>query len=102
MANVPRAGDRAQDDPTQTNSSGGGAFLQERVCGSPAFAADFLNAHEALRPDICLIDAMLITTLNAAIERGLHFTAVNHLAWNPAGAAFLNSFAAALPGRAAG
>jgi UDP:flavonoid glycosyltransferase YjiC (YdhE family) len=45
---------------------------------------------------------MLITTLNAAIERGLYFAAINHLAWNPAGAVFLNSFAAALPGRAAG
>jgi MGT family glycosyltransferase len=61
-----------------------------------------LNTYDALYPDTCLIDAMLITTLNAAIERGLYFAAINHLAWNPAGAVFLNSFAAALPGRAAG
>ena len=92
-----------QYDPTQPHSLDEEAvFLQQRVCGSPAFAVDCLNVYDALHPDICLIDAMLITTLNAAIERGLYFTAVNHLAWDPAGAAFLNSFAAALPGRAAG
>ena len=92
-----------QYDPTQPHSyDEENAFLQHHVCGSPAFAADFLNAYDALSPDVCLVDAMLITTLNAAIERGLYFAAVDHLAWNPAGAAFLNSFAAALPGRAAG
>jgi UDP:flavonoid glycosyltransferase YjiC (YdhE family) len=92
-----------QFDPTQPHTyEEEGTLLRQRVCGSPAFAADFLNAYDALHPDVCLIDAMLITTLNAAIERGLYFAAVNHLAWNPAGAAFLNSFAAALPGRAAG
>jgi UDP:flavonoid glycosyltransferase YjiC (YdhE family) len=92
-----------QFDPTQPHTlDEEKTWLQQRVCGSPAFAADFLNAYDALRPDICLIDAMLITTLNAAIESGVYFAAVNHLAWNPAGAAFLNSFAAGLPGRAAG
>ncbi|HEY0421851.1 MAG TPA: glycosyltransferase [Rhodopila sp.] len=92
-----------QHDPTQPRSyDEENAFVQQHVCSSPAFAADFLNTYDALSPDVCLVDAMLITTLNAAIERGLNFAAVNHLAWNPAGAAFLNSFAAVLPGRAAG
>jgi UDP:flavonoid glycosyltransferase YjiC (YdhE family) len=92
-----------QYDPTQPHSyDEENAFLQQRVCGSRAFAADYLNVYDALRPDVCVIDAMLITTLNEAIERGLYFAAVNHVAWNPAGAAFLNSFAAALPGSAAG
>ena len=92
-----------QFDPTQPHTyEEEGTLLRQRVCGSPGFAEDFLKVYDALHPDACLIDAMLITTLNAAIERGLYFVAVNHLAWNPSGAAFLNSFAAALPGRAAG
>src|SRR5882757_6454203 len=41
-----------------------GAFVVQNVVGSSAFAADFLAVHDEIRPDICLIDAMLISTLN--------------------------------------
>ena len=80
------------------------AALVQHISGSPAFAQDFLTTFDALSPDICLIDAMLVTTLHAAIERGLCFAAINHLAWNPEGdcAAFLGSITAAWPGAAAG
>ena len=81
-----------------------GAFVVQHVASSAAFAADFLALHDALRPDICLIDAMLISTLNLAIERGLRFAAINHTALITDGGCmgFLNSITAALPGPAAG
>jgi UDP:flavonoid glycosyltransferase YjiC (YdhE family) len=81
-----------------------GAFVVQNVVGSPALAADFLAVQDAVRPDICLIDAMLISTLNAAIERRLPFAAINHIAWIREGACagFLNSIIATLPGAAAG
>jgi len=81
-----------------------GAFVVQSVVGSPAFAADFLAVRDAVRPDICLIDAMLISTLNVAIERRLPFAAINHIAWIREGACagFLNSIIATLPGAAAG
>jgi UDP:flavonoid glycosyltransferase YjiC (YdhE family) len=80
-----------------------GAFVVQHVAGSTAFATDFLTLQDALHPDICLIDAMLISTLNLAIERGLHFVAINHTALITDGACtgFLNSITAALPGPAA-
>ena len=80
-----------------------GAFVVQHVVGSSAFAADFLAVRDAVRPDICLIDAMLISTLNVAIERRLPFAAINHIAWIREGgcAGFLNSIAATLPGPAA-
>lgn len=76
------------------------AFVMHDVVGSAVFAADFAAAQEMVRPDICLIDAMLIATLNLAIERGLPFAAINHLAWIKEGGCtgFLNAVAAALPG----
>ena len=51
-----------------------GAFVVQNVVGSSAFATDFLAVRDAVRPDICLIDAMLISTLNVAIERRLPFS----------------------------
>jgi UDP:flavonoid glycosyltransferase YjiC (YdhE family) len=81
-----------------------GAFVVQNVVGSSAFAADFLAVQDAVCPDFCLIDAMLISTLSLAIERGLPFAAINHIAWIREGACagFLNSIAATLPGPAAG
>ena len=81
-----------------------GAFVVQNVVGSSAFAADFLAVRDAVRPDICLIDAMLISTLNVAIERRLPFSAINHIAWIREGgcAGFLSSIMATLPGAAAG
>jgi UDP:flavonoid glycosyltransferase YjiC (YdhE family) len=81
-----------------------GAFVVQHVVGSPAFAADFLAVHDAVQPDICVIDAMLASTVNLAVERELPFAAVNHTAWIREGACtgFLNSITAALPGPGAG
>jgi UDP:flavonoid glycosyltransferase YjiC (YdhE family) len=81
-----------------------GAFVVQNVVGSSAFAADFLAVRDAVRPDICLIDAMLISTLNVAIERRLPFAAINHIAWIREGACagLLNSIIATLPEAAAG
>jgi UDP:flavonoid glycosyltransferase YjiC (YdhE family) len=81
-----------------------GAFVVQNVAGSARFAADFLALQDALRPDICLIDAMLISTLNVAIERELPFAAINHMALIREGGCtgFLSSITAALPGPAAG
>jgi UDP:flavonoid glycosyltransferase YjiC (YdhE family) len=94
-----------QWDPAQprTNEEEG-AFVVQGVVGSAAFAADFLAIQEVVRPDICLIDAMLIATVNLAIERRLRFAAINHMAWIREGGCtgFLNSIAATLPGPAAG
>jgi UDP:flavonoid glycosyltransferase YjiC (YdhE family) len=94
-----------QWDPSQprTNEEEG-AFVVQNVMGSAAFAADFLAVQAAVRPDICLIDAMLIATVNVAIDRRLPFAAINHLAWIREGGCtgFLNSIAVTLPGPAAG
>jgi UDP:flavonoid glycosyltransferase YjiC (YdhE family) len=94
-----------QWDPAQprTNEEEG-AFVVQDVVGSAAFAADFLAVQDAVRPDFCLIDAMLIATVNLAIERRLPFAAINHMAWIREGGCtgFLNSIAATLPGPAAG
>jgi UDP:flavonoid glycosyltransferase YjiC (YdhE family) len=81
-----------------------GAFVVQNVVGSSAFAADFLAVQDEVCPDICLIDAMLISTLNLAIDRQLPLAAINHIAWIREGgcAGFLNSIAATLPGPAAG
>jgi UDP:flavonoid glycosyltransferase YjiC (YdhE family) len=94
-----------QWNPAQPRTSDEeGAFVVQNVAGSAAFAADFLALQNAVRPDICLIDAMLISTLNVAIERGLPFAAINHTALIRDGGCtgFLNSISAALPGPAAG
>ena len=94
-----------QWNPAQPRTSDEeGAFIVQNVVGSSAFAADFLAVRDAVRPDICLIDAMLISTLNVAIERRLPFAAINHIAWIREGACagFLNSIVATLPGAAAG
>jgi UDP:flavonoid glycosyltransferase YjiC (YdhE family) len=76
-------------------------FIAGHIAGSAEFAADFLALHDELSPDVCVIDAMLITTLDAAIRRSLRCVAVNHLAWSPEGRAqrFLSSIATALPAR---
>lgn len=78
-----------------------GTFIAQHVAGSAAFAADFLAKHDELRPDVCVIDAMLITTLDAALARSLRCVAVNHVAWTPEGFAqgFMSSIAASLPAR---
>ncbi len=90
-----------QWNPAQPRTSDEeGAFVVQNVVGSSAFAADFLAVRDAVRPDICLIDAMLISTLNVAIERRLPFAAINHIAWIREGACagFLNSIIADIAG----
>ena len=91
----------AQWDPDQPRTN---EEEVQNVVGSSAFTADFLAVRDAVRPDICLIDAMLISSLNVAIERRLPFAAINHIAWIREGgcAGFLNSIIATLPGAAAG
>lgn len=76
-------------------------FIAQHISGSAAFAADFLSRHDALRPDVCVIDAMLVTTLDAAMQRSLRCVALNHIAWSPEGLAqrFMSSITAGLPGR---
>ena len=78
-----------------------GAFIAQHVSGSAAFAADFLAKHDELHPDVSVIDAMLITTLDAALARALRCVAVNHIAWSPDGFAqdFMSSVATSLPAR---
>ncbi len=78
-----------------------GAFIAQHLSGSAAFAADFLAKHDELRPDVCVIDAMLITTLDVAIARSLRCVALNHIAWSPEGNAqrFMSMIASSLPAR---
>lgn len=78
-----------------------GAFIAQHVSGSAAFAADFLATHDSLEPDVCVLDAMLIATLDAAFERALRCVALNHLAWSPQGRAqeSMSAMAAQLPAR---
>ena len=94
-----------QWDPARRNTADEEvAFISRNVAGSSNFAADFSTTHDALRPDVCVIDAMLMSTHNLANERRLRFAVLNHLAWIVEGGCmgFLNSIAAALPGGAAG
>lgn len=81
-----------------------GAFVVQNIVGSSTFPADFLAVHGAVKPHICLIDAMLVSTVNLAIERELPFAAIQHFAWIREGscAGFLNSITATLAGPAAG
>lgn len=98
-------GSELQWDPAQPHSTDEEvAFVVQNVIGSPAFAADFLAVQEAVRPDISLIDAMLASTVNLAIERGLPFAAINHVAWiKESGVmALFNSIVPTLPGPASG
>jgi UDP:flavonoid glycosyltransferase YjiC (YdhE family) len=62
-------------------------FIELHVGGSSAFAADFLALHDALYPDISVIDVMLFTTIGALAERALPYVILNHLAWNLEGRA---------------
>lgn len=80
------------------------AFIRQNVVGSSSYAADFLATYHALQPDVCVIDTMLITSVGAAIEHGLRFAVLNHLAWIEKGVVqgSLSSIAANLPGRSAG
>jgi UDP:flavonoid glycosyltransferase YjiC (YdhE family) len=57
-------------------------FIVHHLAGSAAFASDFLALHDAVRPDVSVIDVMLLTTLKAVAERALPYVALNHLAWN--------------------
>lgn len=94
-----------QWDPARPNTADEEkAFIFHDLAASPLFAADFLATHAALRPDVCLIDAMLMSTMKLAIERGIAFSAFNHLAWITEGgcAGHMNSIAAAVPGPAEG
>lgn len=94
-----------QWNPARPNTAAEeGAFIVRELAGSAQFAGDFLATHAALRPDVCLLDAMLLSTIALALERGIAFAAVNHLAWLTEGdvAAHLNAVAAAVRGPAAG
>jgi hypothetical protein len=94
-----------QWDPAQPRTGEEeGAFVVQNIVGSSAFAADFFAVRDEVHPDFCLIDAMLVSTVNLAIERDLPFAAINHIAWITEGgcAGFLNSITATLPGPAAG
>jgi UDP:flavonoid glycosyltransferase YjiC (YdhE family) len=94
-----------QWNPARPNTAAEeGAFIGRDLSGSAHFAGDFLATHAALRPDVCLIDAMLLSTIALALERGMAFAVVNHLAWITGGdvAGHLNAVAAAVPGPAAG
>lgn len=93
-----------QWDPTRPNTADEEvAFISEDLAGSRKFSEDFLATHAALRPDLCLIDVMLISTQKAALERGITFAVFNHLAWITEGGCvgFLNSLAAGPAGRGA-
>lgn len=75
-------------------------FIGRHVVGSADYAQDLVSSAKALAPDLCLIDAMLLTCLNAAHEQGLRTGAINHLGWNPQGNVVtrLGALAAQLPG----
>jgi UDP:flavonoid glycosyltransferase YjiC (YdhE family) len=94
-----------QWDPARPNTAAEeGAFIVRDLAGSAHFAGDVLATHAAIQPDAVLLDAMLISTIALAIQHGLSFAIVNHLAWMPAGdvASHLDSVAAAVEGPAAG
>lgn len=94
-----------QWDPARHNTADEEvAFISEDLAGSSRFAEDFLATHAAIRPDVCLIDVMLISTQKLAIERGITFAVFNHLAWITEGGCmgFLNSIAAAVQGSGSG
>ncbi|MFZ1887458.1 MAG: nucleotide disphospho-sugar-binding domain-containing protein [Candidatus Binataceae bacterium] len=47
------------------------SIIAAKVWGSPAYAADFGAIVEEVRPDICLIDCMLLSILSACRARGI-------------------------------
>lgn len=94
-----------QWDPAGPNSADEEKeFIFHDLAGSAIFAEDFLATHAALRPDVCLIDAMLISTMKLALGRGIAFAAFDHLAWIMEGRCMgnMNLIAAAVPGPAEG
>jgi UDP:flavonoid glycosyltransferase YjiC (YdhE family) len=98
-------GTARQWDPTRRNTADEEvSFISEDLAGSPRFARDFLTTHAALRPDICLIDVMLISTQRVALEQGIRFGVFNHLAWISEGGCigFLNLLVAGVSGNEAG
>lgn len=90
-----------QWDPTRPNTADEEvAFISDDLAGSARLARDFLTTHAALRPDVCLIDVMLISAQTAALEHGIPYAVVNHLAWITEGGCvgFLNSLVAGAAG----
>lgn len=76
-----------------------GRFILEHVAGSNAVALKVLDLWRALKPDVCVIDCMLVSTLDLALDQGLPVVAFNHLAWLPEGGClgFLGGIAANAP-----
>ncbi len=54
---------------------------------SEHYPRDVLGVVERLAPDLCLIDSMMMASISASHERGLRYAVINHLGWNPDGAA---------------
>ena len=54
------------------------AFYIAEIWGSPAYAADFLAVHDHVRPDICLVDAMLVSVLSVCIDLPIPCAALFH------------------------
>ncbi len=75
-------------------------FIAEDLAASARVADDFLTTHDALGPDLCLIDVLLLSTQQVALARGITFAVFNHLAWLTDGGCigFLNTLVARVPG----
>jgi hypothetical protein len=71
-----------QWNPAQPRSTDEeGAFVVQNVAGWAAFAADFLALQDAVRPDICLIDAMLIPRQAQSAARSWTCWVMRSCAW---------------------
>ena len=77
-----------QWDGSQPHAPGAESeYIVDGIAGSATFTADFLALHDALRPDMSVIDVMLVKTIGSVSQRGLPYITLNHLAWNLEGAA---------------
>lgn len=77
--------------------------LPRDILGSQSFAVDVMAIHDEITPDIFLIDCMLISTMQAAVDRRTSFCVVYHLAWLPNGdaAGIMDHVYRSMPGQPA-
>lgn len=59
------------------------SFLSAKVWGSPAFRADFRAVADQVRPEVCLVDCMLVSVLDAALELSAPCVALHHMLYDP-------------------
>ncbi len=58
-------------------------FISSKVWASPGFRADFRALADKVRPDVCLVDCMLVSVLDSALEMPAPCVALHHMLYDP-------------------